>query len=626
VIDANVFIKQQVRSFLPHLHSTLPPSSSISHPRTFYTTPGVLSEIRDSKSRAVLQELRDIHQITILERNPTSAALSEMVRFTKLTGDYHSLSRVDLDVLALTRDLERELGLERGDSGAYVVGEGVLGHLRKVPKRVLGKSGINTVLIKKKVNGCVEETKVDKEEVEDEEDSSEESSDEDECDSEDCDEEVMEEPAGPKTWAKLVNSAASIPPAASPLAAPFSQIKLQDTNEPQSLGGQFDDAEESDEEEEANAVTAAFPSLAESLAVPYDGSDDEAVNSTERLRQEEEARAEAARRSLQPISKNKNGALYNSFKKYDGVVQKQGLVVMPRVKGGGIYKEMPAVVTPLPALAEPTEAAHMSANANTNTSRIMGSSTAMQSSQVDDDGEGWITTDNFHALKSSPNGGFLPPKETTNSPTNPNGGFLPPTTHRAACATSDFAMQNTLLQMNLVLLNTTSGSQIRKLKTWVLRCQACRFVYTDQSKSRLFCDKCGSGNTLHRVSASLNGDTGRLKLHLKKNFVHKTRGTKFSLPKSGGNRFQGDLLLREDQLMMGAWNQKVRQNTGAADNRGVFGSDIATHVGLDGDFGKRNDIKVGFGRNKNPNATRFGRERRGKKKKDDQKACGLRRY
>mmetsp|Transcript_26508 Transcript_26508/g.32503 ORF Transcript_26508/g.32503 Transcript_26508/m.32503 type:complete len:129 (+) Transcript_26508:158-544(+) len=71
VIDANVFIKQQVRSFLPHLHSTLPPSSSISHPRTFYTTPGVLSEIRDSKSRAVLQELRDIHQITILERNPT---------------------------------------------------------------------------------------------------------------------------------------------------------------------------------------------------------------------------------------------------------------------------------------------------------------------------------------------------------------------------------------------------------------------------------------------------------------------------------------------------------------------------------------------------------------------------
>ena len=56
----------------------------------------------------------------------------------------------------------------------------------------------------------------------------------------------------------------------------------------------------------------------------------------------------------------------------------------------------------------------------------------------------------------------------------------------------------------------------------------------------------------------------------------------------------------------------------------IFGSDITSGVGL-ADITKRDDVKVGFGR-RNPNATKFGRERRGKKKKNPQQmACGLRR-
>lgn len=73
---------------------------------------------------------------------------------------------------------------------------------------------------------------------------------------------------------------------------------------------------------------------------------------------------------------------------------------------------------------------------------------------------------------------------------------------------------------------------------------------------------------------------------------------------------------------MGAWNQKVKKGNKKAES--IFGADIATNVGL-GDLTKRSDINVGFGR-KNPNASKFGRERRGKKKKSSDKACGLRRY
>ena len=92
------------------------------------------------------------------------------------------------------------------------------------------------------------------------------------------------------------------------------------------------------------------------------------------------------------------------------------------------------------------------------------------------------------------------------------------------------------------------------------------------------------------------------------------------------NKYEGDLLLAEDQLMYGAWNQKVRKGKSKTSGQSIFGSDLASDLGCHADLTKRDDIKVGFGR-RNPNSARFGRERRGKKKKNtDVKACGLRRY
>jgi hypothetical protein len=94
-----------------------------------------------------------------------------------------------------------------------------------------------------------------------------------------------------------------------------------------------------------------------------------------------------------------------------------------------------------------------------------------------------------------------------------------------------------------------------------------------------------------------------------------------------GDRFQGDLLLREDQLLMGAWNQKAKIRSGGkaqSASQSMFGQDIAANVGCKAKLMTVDDIAPGFGR-RNPNSAK-GRERRGKKKKSSEKACGLRRY
>ena len=85
--------------------------------------------------------------------------------------------------------------------------------------------------------------------------------------------------------------------------------------------------------------------------------------------------------------------------------------------------------------------------------------------------------------------------------------------------------------------------------------------------------------------------------------------------------------MREDQLLMGAWNQKVKIRSGGKAKsaaQSMFGQDIASNVGCTAKSMNVDDITSGFGQ-RNPNSAK-GRERRGKKKKSSEKACGLRRY
>lgn len=126
----------------------------------------------------------------------------------------------------------------------------------------------------------------------------------------------------------------------------------------------------------------------------------------------------------------------------------------------------------------------------------------------------------------------------------------------------------------------------------------------------MFCPRCGNAY-LSRVSISIDSETGQLKVHLSKHWRPK-KGCKYSIPKTTKHgRFDGELLLREDQLMMGIWQQKMKRRPKAVDS--MFGSDITETLGMAVNKSVHQDVHFGYGR-KNPNAQK-GRERRGKKKK-----------
>jgi RNA-binding protein NOB1 len=163
----------------------------------------------------------------------------------------------------------------------------------------------------------------------------------------------------------------------------------------------------------------------------------------------------------------------------------------------------------------------------------------------DDDSDGeWITPENIDSLKStgiaewSSDGVKIAKK--TKKPSKAAAASIE--TCRIACITSDFAMQNVLLQMRLELY-TPDGCRVKNVKNWLLRCHAC-FTTTRNMESR-FCPKCG-GPTLIRTSYMID-ESGACHMFLRSDFQYNLRGTKFNLPKFKGGRQGASLILREDQ-------------------------------------------------------------------------------
>lgn len=709
VVDSGPIIKQDVRNLMGKA-------------TTYVTTPSVLREIRDSKARQHLEH-SVLPLLDLKVREPSDKAIQDVIAFAKQTGDYAGLSTVDLQVLALTLDLEREGNLTNGNTN--------LDHIRTTPKRKIGLGSIlpmnkNAAASAKPSTAVptVQEEKKgedddaaadaqqqqesptllgreDYDEVEDSDDDEEGGDDE----GDDGEATAVSTPPVKKSWAILVNPTVATAPLVDPVSnLPFASMKLSSqekkkSNENGGGGGQFDDASD-DEDDLEEELESEFPSLLAASAVPYEGEDDEINNNegsettaagnalegedknyngetgNEEKQQHTKKKVsvfmtdEEKQKNLQPVSKS--GRVYNSFRKYKGLMKPKQPV---NKKPEQVEEESTA-----PAAESSSSSANNTATATTQqqTSRVLGGSGGGETMFAeDDDGQGWITSSDDIKFMKNEGGGRLDPGKTGtiggpndnnnngNVGTNKNKNAGPPMSQRTACATTDFAMQNVLLQMNLVLLST-EGMRIRRLKSWVIRCGACFKIHgaeedfkdeTNHHMKRLFCSHCGSGDMMQRISASVDGKTGRLKLHFSKRKQgrhHSIRGTKFSLPKPGsGNRFKGDLLLREDQLLSGAWNQKVKINSGnkyqTSRSQSMFGRDIASSVGCNvksmstasfggkgwstsantsanGGFGTNtDDIRVGFGARKNPNAAK-GRERRGKKKKSDDRACGMRRY
>ncbi|XP_064466562.1 RNA-binding protein NOB1-like [Ornithodoros turicata] len=111
-----------------------------------------------------------------------------------------------------------------------------------------------------------------------------------------------------------------------------------------------------------------------------------------------------------------------------------------------------------------------------------------------------------------------------------------------ACLSTDFAIQNVLIQMGLKA-TSVDGMMIRRAQTFILRCHAC--FATTKIMTKEFCPTCGN-RTLKRVSVSLDAD-GNTTLFINFKKPINIRGKRFSLPMPKGGKHANNPILCEDQ-------------------------------------------------------------------------------
>ncbi|ESU15555.1 hypothetical protein FGSG_09037 [Fusarium graminearum PH-1] len=213
-------------------------------------------------------------------------------------------------------------------------------------------------------------------------------------------------------------------------------------------------------------------------------------------------------------------------------------------------------------------------------------------SDASDDEGGWITPSNLKKHQAA-----------TPGATGPSAPVQK--TLQAAVLTSDYAMQNVALRMNLNLV-APSLARITHLKNWVLRCHGCFKITKEMDKQ--FCPTCGQP-TLMRTSCSTD-EYGNFKVHLKKNFQWNNRGNVYSVPKpvhgssngrlaknaGGQNNWGTNLIFAEDQkeFTRAATEQQRQRKKDIMDQD--YLPDILTGHRSGGGGGK---IRVGAGRNVN---------------------------
>ncbi|NXF12253.1 NOB1 protein, partial [Smithornis capensis] len=205
--------------------------------------------------------------------------------------------------------------------------------------------------------------------------------------------------------------------------------------------------------------------------------------------------------------------------------------------------------------------------------------------EEESDDKGWITPSNLKQAQ----------QDTGHCDTAPVGV-------QVGCVTTDFAMQNVLLQLGLHVL-AVNGMLIRQARSYILRCHGCFRTTSDMTK--VFCPHCGN-KTLKKVAVSVRDD-GSLHMHFSRNpKVLNPRGLRYPLPAPQGGKHANNPHLVEDQRFpQQRLSRKARQKTNVFDPDYLAGlSPFAEH-----DVHSRaanlhiRDAALGAGRRRlNPNA------------------------
>ncbi|SBS81305.1 RNA-binding protein NOB1, putative [Plasmodium ovale] len=152
-----------------------------------------------------------------------------------------------------------------------------------------------------------------------------------------------------------------------------------------------------------------------------------------------------------------------------------------------------------------------------------------------EDDEGWVNVNNF---------------ETINLHVDRSKQFETD----IACVTTDYAMQNVLYQIGLHVI-TIDGYKINSVKLWGYICTSCYFFM--RKNSLLFCSKCGNNN-LRKVNVLVDNQLKKLVVKIPQ-FRVNCKNTIFSIPKKKKNlknKFEEKLqIFREDELLIGGRKQ-----------------------------------------------------------------------
>ncbi|XP_051799241.1 RNA-binding protein NOB1 [Acanthochromis polyacanthus] len=204
----------------------------------------------------------------------------------------------------------------------------------------------------------------------------------------------------------------------------------------------------------------------------------------------------------------------------------------------------------------------------------------------EDDGGGWITPSNIRQVKMD------------------SADWTAPADVTVGCLTTDFAMQNVLIQIGLHVLSV-NGMVIRQARSYILRCHAC--FKTTSNMNKVFCPHCGN-KTLKKLAVTLNED-GSLQMHFSRNpKVLNSKGLRHSLPLPQGGKHANNPQLVEDQRFpQQRLSRKARQKTDVFNPDYVAGAspfcqnDIYSRAA---NLHIRDGQSGGGRRRENPNATR----------------------
>ncbi|GFT30202.1 RNA-binding protein NOB1 [Nephila pilipes] len=209
----------------------------------------------------------------------------------------------------------------------------------------------------------------------------------------------------------------------------------------------------------------------------------------------------------------------------------------------------------------------------------------------DDDEVGWITPQNISQIKEKMEGQNLDSSIVV------------------ACVTTDFSVQNALIQMGLNVVSV-AGRLVRQARVFILRCYSCYKTTNDITK--VFCPNCGN-KTLKKVSVTVNEDgTKDIYINFKRRLP--TRGLRYCMPLPKGGKHSMNPIVCEDQpIPQNRPGKKALQKINALDEDYVAQSSPFTYNDL-----TSRAFKKGIRPNKthqikgNPNAST---KRTGNKKK-----------